>query len=224
MSAALQAMPKDFSEMMNISKTMFESGMFSDIKSMAMALVKVQAGMEIGIPPFQAMNGIHIIQGKAVVGATLIASKVAGSGKYHYRTRVLDETKCVIDFYEGSTIIGTSTFTVEDARKASTKNMDKFPRNMLFARAISNGVKWYTPDVFSTPVYVEGEITETDVIEDIPHEVIHDAEMQSAIEGIKIPQTVKDLLAYRDSVPDEIKEKGVFLEPFVARHKELKEQ
>ncbi|NBO17384.1 MAG: hypothetical protein EBV07_00610 [Proteobacteria bacterium] len=55
-------------------------------------------------------------------------------------------------------MIGNSTFTIEDAKKAGTKNTDKFPRNMLFARAMSNGVKWYTPDVFAGPVYVPEEM------------------------------------------------------------------
>lgn len=41
---------------------------------------------------------------------------------------------------------------------------------MLFARAISNGVKWYCPDVFAGPVYVPEEMQE--VTEDVPHEVV----------------------------------------------------
>jgi hypothetical protein len=145
-------------DIMNISKAFYESGMFTDIKSIAQAMVKISAGQEIGIPPFAAMTGIHIIQGKPTIGAGLIASRLKGSGKYDYRVVEASEKVCSIDFFQGNTKIGNSTFTIEDARKALTKNIDKFPKNMLFARAISNGVKWYCPDIFSGPVYVPEEM------------------------------------------------------------------
>ena len=146
------------SELMNLAKAFAESGMFSDTKSAAQAIVKIQAGQEIGIPPFASMTGIHIIQGKPTIGAGLIASRLKGSGKYDYRVVEASEKVCSIDFYQGNTKIGNSTFTIEDAKKALTKNIDKFPKNMLFARAISNGVKWYCPDIFSGPVYVPEEM------------------------------------------------------------------
>jgi hypothetical protein len=146
------------SDIMNIGKAFAESGMFADTKSAAQAIVKIQAGQEIGIPPFAAMTGIHIIQGKPTIGAGLIASRLKGSGKYDYRVITNDEKLCSIDFYQGKDLIGNSTFTIDDAKKAGTKNLDKFPKNMLFARAISNGVKWYTPDIFSGPVYVPEEM------------------------------------------------------------------
>jgi hypothetical protein len=150
-----------------IAKTFAESGMFADAKAMAQAFVKIQAGQEIGIPPFAAMSGIHIIQGKPTIGAGLIASTVKGSGKYDYRVKEMNEKICSIDFLQGKDFIGNSTFTIEDAKKALTKNIDKFPKNMLFARAISNGVKWFCPDVFSGPVYVPEEMQE--VTEDVVH-------------------------------------------------------
>ena len=155
--AAVQQLP--ITELMNMAKAFAESGMFPDTKSAAQAIVKIQAGQEIGIPPFASMTGIHIIQGKPTIGAGLIASRVKGSGKYDYRVVEATEKVCSIDFYQGAEKIGNSTFTIEDAKKALTKNIDKFPKNMLFARAISNGVKWYCPDIFSGPVYVPEEMT-----------------------------------------------------------------
>ena len=156
-------------ELINVAKAFAESGMFADTKSMAQALVKIQAGQEIGIPPFASMTGIHIIQGKPTIGAGLIASRVKGSGKYDYKVLEASEKKCSIDFYQGKTNIGNSTFTIEDAKKALTKNLDKFPKNMLFARAISNGVKWFCPDVFSGPVYTPEEFDIEVKTEDVTH-------------------------------------------------------
>jgi hypothetical protein len=167
----LQLMPVN--DIMSMAKTFAESGMFADAKQMGQAFVKIQAGQEIGIPPFAAMSGIHIIQGKPTIGAGLIASTVKGSGKYDYKVKEMSDKICSIDFYQGKEMIGNSTFTIADAVKAGTKNIDKFPKNMLFARAISNGVKWFTPDVFAGPIYTPEEM-ESIKTEDISHEVLAD--------------------------------------------------
>lgn len=141
-------------EVINIANAFYASGCFSDAKSAAVLIVKIQAGQELGIAPFAAVSGIHLIQGKPTVGAGILAARVKGSGKYNFETVKHDDATCSLDFFEGKKKLGNSTFTVDDARKAGTKNMDKYPKNMLFARAISNGVKWFTPDIFMGPVYV----------------------------------------------------------------------
>ena len=166
----MQIQKHNATEVMALGKAFAESGMFPDIKSAAQAIVKIQAGAELGIGPFQSMSGIHIISGKPTIGAGVMASMVKASGKYNYKVTEQTEKICSIEFFEGKDMIGTSTFTIEDAKKAGTKNLDKFPRNMLFARAMSNGVKWYTPDVFAGPVYVPEEMEQ--VTQDVPHEVI----------------------------------------------------
>jgi hypothetical protein len=188
--SVVQQLP--ISELMNLAKAFAESGMFADTKSAAQAIVKIQAGQEIGIPPFASMTGIHIIQGKPTIGAGLIASRLKGSGKYDYRVVEASEKVCSIDFFQGNTKIGNSTFTIEDARKALTKNIDKFPKNMLFARAISNGVKWYCPDIFSGPVYVPEEM-QVVTTEEATHievdttidEIINDIQVCVSLDEIK---------------------------------------
>lgn len=147
-----------------------KSGLFPDTNSIYQAIVKIQAGQEIGIPPFQSMKGISVIKGNIVIGAGLMASKVRESLKYDYEVEKLENDICIIAFYRSGKIIGKSQFTIEDAKRAGTgasaikegyaKNIDKYPRNFLFARAMSNGVKWYCPDVFLTPVYVQEEADE----------------------------------------------------------------
>jgi hypothetical protein len=191
------------SELMNLAKAFAESGMFADTKSAAQAIVKIQAGQEIGIPPFAAMTGIHIIQGKPTIGAGLIASRLKGSGKYDYRVVEASEKVCSIDFYQGNTKIGNSTFTIEDARKALTKNIDKFPKNMLFARAISNGVKWYCPDIFSGPVYVPEEI-QVVTTEDATHIEV-DTTIDEIINDIQVCVSLNELQAIWKAVPKDIK-------------------
>lgn len=177
-------------DIMVMAKTFAESGMFTDAKAMGQAFVKIQAGQEIGIPPFAAMSGIHIIQGKPTLGAGLIASAVKGSGKYDYKVLKLDDKNCSIDFLQGGVeVIGNSSFSIEDAKKAQTKNIDKFPKNMLFARAISNGVKWFCPDVFAGPVYVPEEMPDNTVdvnhIEVIEPTILNKKQFDKVLENVE---------------------------------------
>lgn len=155
-------------DIMTMAKTFVESGMFADTKQAAQAFVKIQAGQEIGLAPFAAMSGINILLGKPTFGAGVIASSVKGSSKYDFKVKELNDKICSIDFFEGKDFIGNSTFTIEDAKKQSTKNLDKFPKNMLYARAISNGQKWFCPDVFQMAVYVPEEMPEP-ITEDVAH-------------------------------------------------------
>ena len=67
---------KTSADAISIGETFYKSGMFADIKSAQQAVVKIMAGAEMGISPFQAMSGIHIIQGKPTIGAGLMASRV----------------------------------------------------------------------------------------------------------------------------------------------------
>jgi len=199
----MQIQKSTTTEIMSIGKAFAESGMFPDVKTAAQAIVKIQAGQEIGIPPFAAMSGIHIIQGKPTIGAGVMASCVKGSGKYDYRVVESSEAVCSIDFYQGKEKIGNSTFTIADAKKAGTKNLDKFPKNMLFARAMSNGVKWYTPDVFSGPVYVPEEMT-APITEDTQAEVIEVATPEQALHMINEAVTVDAIGIIFKSLPKEL--------------------
>jgi len=156
---------------MELGDVFYKSGLFSDLKSAAQAIVKIQAGAELGIPPFAAMSGINVIQGKPALGAGLIAGRIKASGRYDYKIIRLDDTGCVIAFYQGKDKIGESSFTREDATKAGLMSRDmwsKYPRNMFWARAISNGARWYCPDIFSGSVYTPeelgGEVVDADYV------------------------------------------------------------
>lgn len=154
-------------EIKTIAGAMGGAGMFPDIKSANTAFVKILAGQEMGITPFQAMTNIHIINGKATLAANIMASKVKGSGKYDYKVvEGPSADGCTIEFYEvhdgKKELIGTSKFTKADATAAEVyrnPTWKKFPANMMFARAMSNGVRFYCPDVFSgNTVYTAEEL------------------------------------------------------------------
>lgn len=153
-------------EALGIGEIFVKSRFFNDTQEAAQAAVKILAGRELGIGPFAAMTGIYIVKGRVTLSANLMASQIKASGKYDYRIRTSDSTECLIEFLQksgdGWTSIGTSRFTMKDAVDAQVANGDnwkKYPRNMLFARAMSNGFKWFTPDLASgAPVFTPEEM------------------------------------------------------------------
>lgn len=148
---------------MTVAQVFKASGMFPDIQSEAAACAKIIIGRGLGLTDYDAMTGLHIIKGKAVLASNLMAAAIKRAGKYDYRAECTDG-ECTIDFY-GRTMdgkmekIGTTTYTMEDAKRARLTggdNWQKYPRAMLFARCISTGYKQHCPDALgSAPVYVE---------------------------------------------------------------------
>jgi hypothetical protein len=143
---------------MTLGKVLAESGFFSDSRQASQAVVKVLAGRELGFGPIASMTGVNIIQGRVAISANLMAAAVKRSGRYDYRVIRLDDAACELECFELGKPVGRSVFDMADARKAGTKNTEKYPRNMLFARAISNLVKWYCPDVTNGPAYTPEEL------------------------------------------------------------------
>lgn len=167
----MEAMPsgpvqlRSLDDVARLGETLARSGYFKDTRDAAQAVVKVLYGAELGISPVQAMMGVHIIEGKPAPGAGLIAALVKRSGKYTYRAKRHDEKGCVLEFFEmigGSwQSLGEASFTEADARRAGLLNRGpwkSYPQNMYFARALTNGARFYCPDVFGGSVYVPEEL------------------------------------------------------------------
>lgn len=158
---------------MSVAKVFSESGLFPHSKNVAVAATKIIIGRSIGLTDLESMTGLHIFDGKVELGSNIMAAKIKASGKYDYRATSTD-LRCDITFYSISnngsrTEIGTSSFTMEDAKRAGLTGKDnwkKFPRSMLFARAISAGYKQHCPDALGTcaALYVEGEVIERNQI------------------------------------------------------------
>ena len=157
-----------FDELQRAAIALQESGYFSDVKSKAQAIVKVMAGAELGLPPFASMTGIHIIQGKPVLGANVMATLVKNDGRYDYQIKTATNDVCELNWFEGGSVgridrqIGTSSFTMAEAKAAGLVGKDnwkKYPSDMLFARAISRGARRFAPGIFGgSPVYTPDEM------------------------------------------------------------------
>lgn len=151
----------------SVADVFVKSGLFKDVRDQAQAMVKVLAGREMGLEPVEAMMSLYVVSGRVGIYAEALAAKVKAAPDMNYRVLEHTDQICSIQFKE--LVNGAweecgppSTFTADDAKRAGTQNMAKFGRNMLFARAMSNGFKWYCPHL-----KVPGMLT-AEEIEDIP--------------------------------------------------------
>lgn len=228
-------------EVQRLGGLLAASGYFADAREMAQAAVKVLAGEELGIPPVAAMMGINLIKGKIALSGNLIASRIRAHG-YDYRHKQFDSKGCVLEFLgkadaDGKrTVLGDSSFTEEDAKTAQcfTDMYKKYPRNMYFNRAISNGAKWYTPEVFAgAPVYVPEELgAKIDAQGDFVAEEPTPQDQKKAQQEVlnrklaeireQAPQVATDIVLPPPSALDEVLATFTRLEPITAAFAELK--
>jgi hypothetical protein len=200
-----------------LGQVLSQSGYFADAKQAAQAAVKVMAGEEVGLGPVASMTGIHIVQGKVTLGANIIAALVRRHPDYDYDVTEHTDQACEIRFTYKGKPAGTSRFTMDDASKAGllkSPTWKAHPRNMLFARAMSNGAKWYAPDVSAgAPLYtpdelgaeVDGETLE--VVALPPQDVSHVAEPVETT-----PEYVEPMLEELAPATDDFDGKGAFID------------
>lgn len=148
-------------EAKSIGTLFHQSGLFKDMRSAAQAITKILAGQELGIPPMQAMNGYHIVDGQPRLSAGLIGALVKRSGRYDYRVVEANDTLCRLAWTQDGKPVGESTFTRSEAETAglirASGGWAKYAEDMLFARALTRGARRYCPDVFHGAVYTLGE-------------------------------------------------------------------
>lgn len=187
-----------------VGNNLAKSGLFPDAQDGYKAFAKIMLGRSIGLGAMQSMTGIHIVEGKPMLAATTLAGFVRGHPAYDYSVIEHDETKCAIEFFRTTTepqreSLGTSIFTIEEAQAAGLgkwpdqekwgkSQWGKWPRNMLFARALSNGIKWFAPDLFGgVPVYTEAD-------EFVAHAALTAGEGDGEPAGIELPAEVEAVI------------------------------
>ena len=159
------ALPISYEEVSSLAKAFVQSGMFQDVKQLSQAIVKIQAGRELGLPPVYSMQNINLIRGRLTSSAGTIALLIKRSGRYDYHVKEHTADKCIIEFLEARggkwEHQGDVTWTMKDADRAGLIKPDsgwmKYPMDMLFARAISAGGRRYAPDAVGG-MYTDEEI------------------------------------------------------------------
>lgn len=160
-------------EMKEIGSIFVQSGLFPNDRDLAKALVKIIAGQELGVAPFQAISNIHFINGVRCLSYPLIAALIQKSGRYKYRVTEETATSCKMEWFERDDngeweLIGTSDFTEADAQAANLlgkSNWKQYKKDLLFARCLTRGARRYCSSVFAGGgVYTNEEIESGGVV------------------------------------------------------------
>lgn len=127
----------------------------------AQCLAKILAGAELGFGPVASLTDIHVSEdGKVIVGAHIRAAIIRASGRYDYRVLEHADQACALEFRrrasQGWEVLGVERLTLADAqakgmhvsRSGKEKpTWAKSPKNMLFARCMTNGYRFHCPDL-----------------------------------------------------------------------------
>jgi hypothetical protein len=164
----------NFERVERVATGLAQSGVFKDVTSTQNAMAKILLGADLGLTPTQALMNLDVVEGNARVRSVLLGAWVRQHPHYDFRVVEHDAQHCAIEFTYKGEVAGISEFSIEDAKLAGLVKPDKprsawmaHPRNMLWARAMSNGVRWYCPDLTGgVAVYTEAdEFVESSAVE-----------------------------------------------------------
>lgn len=160
-SPAAGLAPMSLTDISQLGNMLVASGYYKDVRNASQAVAKILAGREYGLGPHAAMSNLFVIEGKVSMSAALIGAFIKRHPRYDYRVDELSDDACHLTFMQDGKEAGPSKFTMEDAKQAGLAgrgNWRSYPRNMLLARALTNGARWYCPDAFNGPIYTPDEL------------------------------------------------------------------
>lgn len=152
----------------SLAQHLVKSGLFPSDRDISKAITKITLGKTLGLDPMTAMSNLIVVQGKLSMSAHLMARLIKTSGRYHYTVDEWTDKICTITLYEKmEESQGKWTWLKHnpvsgriDEFKHLMRNptWQQYPKNMLFARTISNIARMLCPDVFGGSVYLPDEI------------------------------------------------------------------
>lgn len=123
----------------------------------------VETAKSIGVDPLQALNGgMYYVKGKVEMTARMMNSIIRSKKHSIMRDEKSDEKICILHGKRSDNgDVWTESFSIEEAQRAGLLKNDVwkfYPKDMLFARALSRLARQLFPDVIGN-CYIEGEIS-----------------------------------------------------------------
>jgi hypothetical protein len=145
--------------LLRISEALFKSQLFPNVRNAFGAFAVVEYGHELGIGPMTSLQSMSIVQGKICMAGQMMLSLALKSG-VTYKITVDTVEKCEVQFTRG-TLTYTSSFSIAEAKTAgifkAQGGWEKYPRDMLFWRTVTRGLRRVCPDVI-LGLYAKEEI------------------------------------------------------------------
>lgn len=171
MKYALQPIPKKSMELLlqedqrifKWGEIAAQSNLFPDSTSQAKAIMIIAAGREIGLEPFESLANVNFLEGKPIYSAACLASKVKEHPDYDYDVSEMTAERCRIEFSDKRQMKKKIfEFTMKEANdsglsKGKIHMYQKFPKEMLFNRCITRGIRVFCPHIGKAGVYTEAD-------------------------------------------------------------------
>lgn len=161
MSNEIQHFQPEAIELM--AKRVAASRLFPGIQTPEAAFTLMLLCQSEGLHPMQAVRRYHIIEGRPSMRAdAMLAEFQRQGGKVEWQERSESSVRAVFSHAAGGSV--TITWTIEDAKRAGLwgkGNWTKYPRHMLTARVISEGIRTVLPGVVAG-IYTPEEVADFD--------------------------------------------------------------
>lgn len=199
-AALIRPLPTDdeIARMVRLSKVFYASGIYRDVKQAEQAFAKMVIGRDLGLSIAQSMQGVQFVQGQIQLHYSMLAMVIRARG-FWWETIERSETRAAARFFgpnvvdEGEEVeftmanADTANLT-KPARSGEASMYTKYPRNMLWARMMSDAVRFVIPEATGgIPVYAPGEVPETPELSE--------GEGSGEARGIELPQEVEEIIA-----------------------------
>lgn len=186
--------PTEYDTLSKLAKVAAASG-YAGKNEMQVLFVMLK-GIELGISPMQALDGIQVIQNKTTVSPQLMLALINRSGELEDMTiddpdTIRAKNACKVMMKRKGRSPHIETFSMEDAKAmglAGKDNWKKQPTVMLKWRAVAACARIAFPDIIQG-VYSPEEMG-ADVIEDASGELVIEKPDTTTGEIISIPATV----------------------------------
>lgn len=163
----------------------------------------VEKAKSIGVSPLDALNGgMYFVKGKVELSSGMMNQLIRAQKHSITKDRKSDNTICILHGRRadnGDT--WTESFSIEDAKTAGIYGNQwlKYPKDMLFARALSRLARQLFPDVIKG-CYVQGEIRDSVILErEEAREIMQEPEIEVLDKQEVSDEEISLLLNYLDS-------------------------
>ena len=156
----------DIDSDIRLAKALAASGFYKDIRDAAAGVVKLRIARELGLG-LKGISDVHIVEGKptlsyqAILGMVRSYTGPHNTDRYSFRYLRRDEECVEIEWTINGEVIGVSKCDTEDAKRmgvASRGTWQKYPRQMRTARAVTEGVNAFMPEVIGGSIYTPDEL------------------------------------------------------------------
>lgn len=179
---------EEWSAMQQMAEVLAKSGFLPEALDTANKVLTVLlCGRELGIPPMQAIRGIHVVQGRPSLSAELmLALAYQNIPGFKFKVLASNEQLCRVSGQRPGADEVQMGFSIGDAQRAGLTlgaNWKKYPQAMLRARATSALLRVVAPDAIRG-IYTPEELGKAERDEDV--------DRLAAARGITLPAVSLD--------------------------------